>query len=64
MGARQNKKLQTRKRRIFEQYNVLGIHAGDEATKLVSYLRVLARTLVSILFFGWHKIPAKTKELL
>ena len=32
MGANQNKKLKTKKGRIFIQYNVLGVPTSDEAT--------------------------------
>ena len=64
IGARQNKKLKTRKERIVVQYNVLGVLAGDEATELASYLRVLASSSVSILFSDWRKVPAKTTERL
>ena len=64
IGARQNKKLKTRKERIVVQYNVLGVPAGDEATKLAFYLEVLASSSVSILFSDWRKVPTETKERL
>ncbi|KAH9779331.1 TTF-type domain-containing protein [Citrus sinensis] len=37
---------------------------GDKATELASFIRVLARTSVSILYSDWHKVPLETKERL
>ncbi|KAL9426277.1 hypothetical protein AB3S75_033119 [Citrus x aurantiifolia] len=42
----------------------MGVPAGDEATELASFLGVLARTLVSILYSDWRKVPPETKERL
>ena len=60
MGARQNKRLKTRKEKIVVQYNEMGVLVGDEAIELASFLGVLARTSVSILFSDWRKVPLET----
>ncbi|KAL9459871.1 hypothetical protein AB3S75_003137 [Citrus x aurantiifolia] len=64
MGARQNKRLKTKKGKIVVQYNEMGVPAGDEATELASFIGVLARTSVSILYSDWRKVPLETKECL
>ncbi|KAL9441529.1 hypothetical protein AB3S75_020096 [Citrus x aurantiifolia] len=64
MGARQNKRLKIRKGKIVVQYNEMGVPAEEEATELASFLIVLARTSVSILYSNWHKVPLETKERL
>ena len=64
MGARQNKRLKTRKGKIVVQYNEMGVPAEEEATGLASFLGVLARTSVSILYSDWSKVPPETNERL
>ena len=64
MGARQNKRLKTRNGKIVVQYNEMGVPAGEEATELASFLGVLARTSVSILYSDWSKVPPETNERL
>ena len=61
MGARQNKRLKTKKGKIVVQYNEMGVPAVDEATELASFIGVLARTSVSILYSDWYKVPLETK---
>ncbi|KAL9413766.1 hypothetical protein AB3S75_042287 [Citrus x aurantiifolia] len=62
MSARQNKRLKTRKGKIVVQNNEMGVPAGDEATELASFLGVLARTSVSILYSDWCKVHPETKK--
>ena len=64
MGARQNKRLKTKKGNIVVQYNKMGIPASDEATELALFIGVLACTSVSILYSDWRKVPLETKERL
>ena len=64
MGARQNKRLKTRKGKIVMQYNEMGVPEGDEATKLASFLGVLACTSISTLYSDWCKVPPETNERL
>ena len=64
MGARTNKGLKMKKGKIMVQYNEMGVPVGDEATELASFIRVLARTSVSILYSDWRKVPLETKESL
>ena len=64
MGTRKNKRLKTRNGKIVVQYNEMGVPGGDEAIELASFLGVLARTSVYILYFDWRKVPPETKERL
>ena len=64
MGARQNKRLKTKKGKIAVQYNEIGVPAGDEATELASFIGVLACTSVSIIYSDWRKVQLETKERL
>ncbi|KAL9432695.1 hypothetical protein AB3S75_027672 [Citrus x aurantiifolia] len=50
MGARQNKRLKTKKGKIVVQYNETGVLACNEATELASFIGVLARTSVLIIY--------------
>ena len=42
----------------------MGVPAGDEATELASFLGVLARASISILYSDWCKVPLETNECL
>ena len=64
IDARQNKRLKTRKGKIVVQYNEMSVPAWEEAIELASFLDVLARTLVSILYSDWHKVSPETNERL
>ena len=43
------------------QYNEMGVPAGDEAIEFASFLSVLARTSVYILYSDWRKAPLEKK---
>ncbi|KAL9440993.1 hypothetical protein AB3S75_019632 [Citrus x aurantiifolia] len=64
MGARQNKRLKTKKGKIVVQYNEIGVPAGDEATELASFIGVLACTSISILYSNERKVPLEIKDRL
>ena len=64
IGARQKQRLKTKKGKIVVQYNKMSVPAGDRATELAFFLGVLARMLVSILYFDSRKVPLETNERL
>ena len=59
MGARQNKRVKTKKRKIVVQYNEMGVPAGDEATELASFIGILEhhQKALQIRFYYLFKEP-------
>ena len=45
-------------------YNDDGIEIGDGSIQLVSYLSVLARTMVPVDYLDWRLVPNELKEKL
>lgn len=59
-----NKNLRTENGKIVVRYNRYGVHVGPEATALSTFLRVLARVSVPIIFKDWRLVPDNYKEAL
>lgn len=63
VGSEQNKKRK-RSGRFVVKYNSLGVPVGEEAIELATYIGVLARTSIPILYNDWRRVPDDTKERL
>ena len=50
--------------KINVDYNDDGIEIGDGSIQLVSYLGVLARTMVPVDYLDWRLVPDELKEKL
>ncbi|XP_052287667.1 uncharacterized protein LOC102629700 isoform X2 [Citrus sinensis] len=48
--------------KLIVEYNKIGQPHGKVATRLFSFLGVLARTMVRISYEDWSKVPSETKE--
>ena len=48
--------------KLIVEYNKRGQPHGKVATRLFSFLGVLARTMVRISYEDWSKVPSETKE--
>ena len=46
------------------KYNILSVPVGEKAIELSTYIGVLTRTLIPILYNDWRRVPDDTKERL
>ncbi|KAK9174750.1 hypothetical protein WN944_026754 [Citrus x changshan-huyou] len=46
------------------KYNILGVPVGEEAIELSTYIGVLTRISIPILYNDWRRVPDDTKERL
>ncbi|KAK9195326.1 hypothetical protein WN943_003446 [Citrus x changshan-huyou] len=61
VGSEQNKKRK-RSGKFVVKYNSLGVLVGEEAIELATYISVLARTSILIIYNDWCRVPDDTKE--
>ena len=61
IGSEQNKKRK-RSGKFVVKYNSLGVLVGEEAIELATYISVLARTSILIIYNDWRRVPDDTKE--
>ncbi|KDO37052.1 hypothetical protein CISIN_1g043539mg, partial [Citrus sinensis] len=61
--SEQNKKRK-RSGKFVVKYNIFGVPVGEEAIELSTYIGVLTRISIPILYNDWRRVPDDTKERL